>query len=159
MVFHMDEQWNVICYLAELFERNGIEYQFDASTSVFIHGIDFLMDDIDVIVLKKYKNKVLDLFTEFEKTDIVVYNNFMEYIFTYIQGQKVHLMFIYNKVDCIEETRDIVYNGIKIHVKMIEFYRKHIKDDHPLIELIDKRIKMYSNLDSAERSENGQSFA
>lgn len=54
----MDEKWKVICYLAKLFESNNIAYQFDASTFVFIHGIEFDMDDIDVIILKQYKNTV-----------------------------------------------------------------------------------------------------
>lgn len=135
----MEEQWNVICYLARLFESNNIEYQFDASTSVFIHGIDFIMDDIDVIVLKQYKDKVMQLLAEYEKTDIIVYNNSMEYFFAHLQGQKVHIMFPYSKKDCIEETRDIVHNGIKIHTKTLEFYRRHIKEDNPLLPLIDNK--------------------
>jgi phosphorylcholine metabolism protein LicD len=66
----MEEQWNVICYLAEFFERHNIEYQFDVSTSVFVHGIEFLMDDIDVIVLREYKDKVKRLLSEYEQTNI-----------------------------------------------------------------------------------------
>lgn len=133
----MEEQWNVICYLAELFESNNIEYQFDASTSVFIHGVEFAMDDIDVIVLKKYKEKVKRLLSEYEQTNIEITNNLMEYFFVQIKNQKVHLMFPYSKTDCIDETRDISHNGVKIHTKTMEFYRRHIKGDNPLLPLID----------------------
>ena len=154
----MEEQWNTICYLASLFESNSIEYQFDASTSVFIHGIDFIMDDIDVIVLKEYKDKVSQLFLEYEQTDIKVYNNSLEYFFIQMQGQKIHIMFPYGKKDCVEETTDIVHNGIKIHTKTIEFYYRHIKNDNPLLPLIDKKLKEGSGLDSAVRPEGGRYF-
>ena len=137
----MEEQWNVICYLAELFERHNIEYQFDASTSVFIHGVEFLMDDIDVIVLKVYKDKVKQLLSEYVPTDTEITQNLMEYFFVQIQNQKVHVMFPYSKKDCIEETRDIIHNGVKVHTKTMEFYRRHIKNDNPLLPLIDRELR------------------
>lgn len=139
----MKEQWNVICYLAELFDCNNIEYQFDASTSVFIHGVEFIMDDIDVVILKQHEEKVRKLFSEYEQTDIEIYNNSMEYFYVQINDQKVHLMFPYFKKDCVEETRDIIYNGIKIHTKTMEFYRNHIKEDNPLVPLIDREINRF----------------
>ena len=140
----MDEKWKVICYLAELFESNKIEYQFDASTSVFIHGVEFPMDDIDVVILKQYKENVRRLLVEFEQTDMEIYNNSMEYFFVHIHGLKVHLMFPYFKKDCIEETRDIIHNSVRIHTKTMEFYRRHIKDDNPLLPLIEKELKRFA---------------
>lgn len=139
----MEEQWNVICYLAEIFDRNNIEYQFDASTSVFIHGVEFLMDDIDVIVLKQYKEKVRQLLAEYKQTDMETGDNSMEYFFVQIQNQKVHLMFPYFKKDCIDETRDIIHNGVKIHTKTMEFYHRHIKKDNPLLPLIERELKRF----------------
>lgn len=141
----MEEQWNVICYLAELFEINNIEYQFDASTSVFIHGVEFIMDDIDVIILKQYKDKVKQLLTDYNQTDIEITQNSMEYFFAEIENQKVHFMFPYCKKDCTEETRDIIHCGVKVHSKTIEFYRRHIKDDNPLLPLIDRELKRFIN--------------
>jgi hypothetical protein len=139
----MEEQWNVICYLAELFESNNIEYQFDASTSVFIHGIEFVMDDIDVVILKQYKEKVKRLLSKYEQTNIEISNNSMEYFFVQIKNQKVHLMFPYLKTDCIDETRDISHNGVKIHTKTMEFYRRYIKDNNPLLPLIDSNLNRF----------------
>jgi hypothetical protein len=54
----------------------------------------------------------------------------MKYFFVQIQNQKVHFMFSYTKKDCIEETRDIIHNGVKVHTKTMEFYRRHIKNKH-----------------------------
>ncbi|BCN30928.1 hypothetical protein [Anaeromicropila herbilytica] len=139
----MEEQWNVICYLAELFEINNIEYQFDASTSVFIHGVEFIMDDIDVIILRQYKDKVKQLLINYNQTDIKISEYEMEYFFAEIQNQKVHFMFPYDKKDCIEETRDIIHNGVKVHTKTAEFYRRHIKNDNPLLPLIDSVLERY----------------
>ena len=140
----MEEQWNVICYLAELFEGNNIEYQFDASTSVFIHGVEFLMDDIDVVVLKQYKEKVRKLLSEYDQTDIEITPKSMEYFFVQIENQKVHLMFPYSKKNCIDETRDIIHNGVKVHTKTMEFYRRHIKHDNPLLPLINRELKRFA---------------
>lgn len=140
----MEEQWKVICYLAELFEVNSIEYQFDASTSVFIHGVEFIMDDIDVIILKQYKDKVKQLLTDYNQTDIEITQNSMEYFFVEIENQKVHLMFPYSKKDCTEETRDIIHYGVIVHTKTMEFYRRHIKDDNPLLPLIDRELKRFT---------------
>lgn len=141
----MEEQWNVICYLAKLFEINDIEYQFDASTSVFIHGVEFIMDDIDVIILKQYKDKVIQLLSDFNQTEIEIIQNSMEYFFAEIENQKVHLMFPYSKQDCTEETRDIIHHGVNVHTKTMEFYRRYIKEDNPLLPLIDRELKRFIN--------------
>ena len=45
------EQWRVIKKLAYLFEINNIHYHYDASTTVFVHGIEFEMDDIDIVFM------------------------------------------------------------------------------------------------------------
>lgn len=132
--------WNTICYLSKLFDDNGIEYQFDASTAVYIHGIEFEMDDLDLCILKAYKEKVLELLSSFKRTEMEVYENRMEYCYVQIEDVKVHLMFPYYKTDCQEETRDIIYNGVSMHTKTMEFYRRHKGDDHPLAKRIDERI-------------------
>lgn len=137
----MDKYWNIICYLSMLFNDNDIEYQFDASTSVFIHGIEFKMDDLDICILKAYKEKVLELLSPFERTEIKVFENQMEYCYVQIEGVKVHLMFPNDKTDCREETRDIIRNGVSIHTKTMEFYRRHLDDNHPLALRIDQRIE------------------
>jgi hypothetical protein len=141
----MEKYWNTICYLSKLFDDNGIEYQFDASTAVFIHGIEFEMDDLDMCILMAYREKVLELLSTFKRTDMEVYENRMEYCYVQIEDIKVHLMFPYYKVDCQEETRDIIYKGVSIHTKTMEFYRRHKGDAHPLAERIDQKIAEMKN--------------
>jgi len=133
----MQQQWRVICNLAELFATNGIKYQFDGSTAVFIHGVEFDMDDIDVYISSDSKEKVLFLLSDYEKTELQTYNQIMEHCYINIGGVSIHTMFPFNKTDFNEETRDIIYDGIKIHTKNIEFYRRHAKKESPLIPLID----------------------
>lgn len=137
----MDKHWNAICCLSRLFDDNSIEYQFDGSTSVFIHGIEFEMDDLDICVLMAYKEKVLDLLLPFERTEMKVYENRMEYCYVQMGDVKVHLMFPYYKTDCQEETRDIIHNGTSIHTKTMEFYRRHLDYKHPLAQRIDLLLK------------------
>ena len=42
--------WDVIYRVADELEKAGISYSFDASTSLFVHGIEFDMGDVDVTV-------------------------------------------------------------------------------------------------------------
>jgi hypothetical protein len=120
-------------------------YQYDASTSVFIHGIEFEMDDIDVCISYNEKVKVLDLLSEYSCSELKIYNERMEYCYVRICNIKVHLMFPYYKTDFIEETRDIIHNGTLIHTKTIEFYRRHLDSDHPLAKKIDARLLELNN--------------
>jgi len=130
-------QWKVICYLAELFSKHGINYQFDGSTAVFIHGVEFEMDDIDIWICADSKEKLSRLLNHFEKTDLLKHDDYMEHCYINIEGISVHVMFIHGKPKFTDETRDIIYDGIKIHTKNIEFYRNHTNKENPLIPLID----------------------
>jgi len=133
----MLQEWKVICFLAELFQTNGIKYQFDGSTTVFIHGVVFDMEDVDVYISYDSKETVLSMLNGHEMTELKNYNHVMEHCYININGVLVHAMFVFAKTDFSEEARDIVYNGVKIHTKNIEFYRRHTKKDNPLIPLID----------------------
>ncbi len=133
----MQAEWKVICYLAELFASNDIKYQFDGSTAVFIHGVKFVMDDLDVYICNDMKEKGLYLLRQYVSSELKKTGT-MEYCFIKVDGVLVHALFDYEKTDFMEETRDIVYNGVKIHTKNIEFYRNNTRKDNPLIPLIDE---------------------
>lgn len=45
------KQWEILAItVSELLEHSQIRYHFDASTALYLHGIEFEMDDLDVTV-------------------------------------------------------------------------------------------------------------
>ncbi|SFE09225.1 hypothetical protein SAMN05216378_2291 [Paenibacillus catalpae] len=47
--------WKLVFSVINVFDEGKIPYSFDASTSLFVHGIeDFDMDDLDIMIQWNY---------------------------------------------------------------------------------------------------------
>jgi len=80
----------VIYRVADELEKAGISYSFDASTSLFVHGIEFDMDDVDVTV---EWNCLADAHTVFLKygAAAVVETAFSHFHF-FMDKRRVHIL-------------------------------------------------------------------
>jgi len=82
--------WRVIETVADTLDGAGIPYSFDASASVFVHGLEFAMDDVDVMVDATHFPAARETFLRYGPTPITV-ASFSHFHF-YIDGRKVHIL-------------------------------------------------------------------
>lgn len=138
----MDEEirecwWELIFIIADELEALEIKYSFDSSTSLFVHGIEFNMDDIDITVEWKDFFRTYDYFKKYEAGPIIK-RDFFEFEIT-INCFKIHVVSS-EKINNIEDDCDRVMQEREGHIlwsKTPQCYRRRIALDHPLADLID----------------------
>lgn len=132
------EQRRVIKKLANILEESNISYHFDASTSVFIHGIDFEMDDIDIVFMYSEREKVKEVFKDYKMSlSERVCEIGLEYFFIEVEGQQVHCLFYessqaINQDEFNKDAEVLLIEGQKMMVQSLEFYLKYSKDKQKL---------------------------
>jgi hypothetical protein len=137
----MDERllsswWKVIYKVADELEKEGIPYSFDGSTSLFVHGIEFEMDDVDVMVQWDNFQKSYSIFRKY-RPSLIEEGTFSHFHF-FIDNLKVHIMSSESIIDLSNDSErvKIEKDGHVLWSKCIDFYRRHIPSDHPLAVLI-----------------------
>lgn len=138
--------WDIIKKLTSMFKENNISYHFDASTSVFIHGIEFEMDDIDVVFMYKEKERVKELFMDYNMSQSQVVDEIgLEYFFAEIDTQKVHCLFYdssktVSKDEFNKNAETVVVDEQEIMVQSLEFYLKYSSDKKNLKPRIEEYL-------------------
>jgi hypothetical protein len=138
----MDEEirdcwWELIYIIADDLLKEGITYSFDASTALFVHGIEFDMDDIDITVQWDCFEKLHQHFQKYGTSQIIK-TNYSEFHFT-INSFRVHVISSEEIVDLASDPERIKLEveGHLLWSKTLQFYRRRISLDHPLADLID----------------------
>lgn len=131
-------QWTIIKDLAKIFEDNATQYHFDGSTSVFVQGIDFDMDDIDIVFPFDSINKIRELFKEYNPSEIGYMQNIgLKHFCFYIRGEKIHCLFYEcSSDDFSEEDVRLTKDDQVIWAKSLDFYLRHAKKDNILVTRI-----------------------
>lgn len=148
----INKQWNVIKLVAKLFNKNDIEYHYDASTAAFVHGCNFEMSDIDVVIIHDVMEKVgqiLKPYFELTELEYMAEHN-LDFFFALRDGQKVHCLFyrdmksedttFYDEVEVVE------VDGQKIYSKSINYYLRRKKMKHYLEKLIKEKSGSDQNI-------------
>lgn len=133
-----EKWWTLIKQLARELSTEEITYHFDGSTSLFVHGIDFDMDDIDIVIQWNCFKKAHDYFKTYGASNIQT-SSFSQFFFT-INNMKVHFLSSEMCVNLKEDSeRAIVKKDNEIlWSKSVKFYRRYHADEHPLSVLIDE---------------------
>lgn len=138
----MDEEirdcwWELIYIIADELQNQEIIYSFDSSTALFVHGIEFDMDDIDITVQWDNLEKTHQLFQKYGASQIIK-TNFSEFHFS-INSFKVHVISSEKILDLTVDPERVCIRreGHFMCSKTLQFYRKRITLDHPLADLID----------------------
>lgn len=134
--------WELIFTIVQVLEENRVPYSFDASTSLFVHGIeDFEMDDLDIMIQWDYFEVVHKLFQKNDPSPINK-GGFWQFNF-FVDGLEVHMMSseqINNLA--VDDERVLIKKGnTPIWSKSIQFYRRHTTDSH-LAGLIDNFLSI-----------------
>lgn len=136
--FEKRKWWELIKQLAHELSVEKIIYHFDASTSLFVHGIDFDMDDIDIVIQWNYFEKAHDYFEKYGAS-LIETANFSQFFFM-IDNMKVHILSSIRCTNLEEDSeRVMIHKDDEIlWSKSVGFYRRNHPDDHPLAALIDQ---------------------
>jgi len=133
--------WEIIFKLVNDFEENNIKYSFDASTSLFVHGINgFEMDDLDIMIQWDQFETVHQMFKKYSPSPTNHKRGFWHFRF-YIDDREVHIMSSEQIKDLEEDPErvNVDKDDKKIWSKSIHFYRRYT-NDYYLQKLIDDFI-------------------
>lgn len=125
--------WNQI--IPEIFrtiDGLGVKYHADASSSLFVNGFEFDMDDFDVTVEWGSIERVRDCFLNYQPSQIMGMGP-RQFGFQY-KGRKIDVM-SFESTSGIgpESERAIVcYSGFYIWSKKPSFYLSRMRKDHPI---------------------------
>ena len=149
------EQWKVIKKLAYSFEAKNIHYHFDASTSVFVHGIEFEMDDIDIVFMWNEENLLREVLKDYIVSETKYMKDIgLKYFFAEFEGEKIHCLFYGDDNSMVTEkefnSNAVVLNveGQSIMTQSLDFYLRNSKDKNNLKPLI------YNFLSEEEKNVN-----
>lgn len=132
------KQWDIICLVSEMFNKNNIEYHFDASTAAFIHGVNFEMSDIDVVIIHDCMERVSELLKPlFVLTELeYMPKHNLDFFFAIKHGIKLHCLFYRDTQSeystFYSDVETIIHDGQKIYTKTFDFYLKQKKVKHYL---------------------------
>lgn len=121
-------QKRVIASLGLLFNESKIPYHFDGSTSLFIHGIDVDMDDIDICFPQGIEKKVRNLVLDYNPTQIIQNETYgFRHFKFYMNDEEIHCMFYSGSYDEFSsEESEAIMNGQRVVYKSIEFHLRHL---------------------------------
>lgn len=127
--------WQIIIpEICKAIERIGVSYHIDASSSLYVCGLEFEMDDLDVTVEWGRIERVRQAFLGFEPE---VISGTDPQMFTFdCRGFPIDIMSYPSESGIGPETErtQVNYYGHTIWTKVPAFYLKHMRQDHPLRE-------------------------
>lgn len=143
----IQNQWSIIKHLAKIFEEHAIQYHFDGSTSVFVHCINFYMDDIDITFPFDSTNEIRELVKEYKPSEIrYVQNIGLKHFCFYIGDEKIHCLFYEGSSDTFSgEDVKLLKDDQIIWAKSLDFYLRHAKEDDILITRIQELRNIQKN--------------
>lgn len=135
-----ERYWNLIIQVANELTKEKIPYHFDASTSLFVHGIDFDMDDIDVLIQWNCFDRAHNYFRKYGASSIQT-TSFSQFFFM-VDNMKVHILSSERCSNLEEDNERVIIqkDNQMLWSKTVGFYRRHHSDDHPLAALIDEYL-------------------
>lgn len=124
--------------LARMFDENNIRYHFDGSTSLFIHGMEIEMDDIDICFPNGSEHAVRKLFLDYNPTSIKEETDYgFKHFKFYLDGEKIHCLFYSGTYEEFETEESVInIDNQKIIYKSIEFYLRHLSPEVDLARSI-----------------------
>lgn len=131
-----DDWEKVIIEVVNTLDNAKIEYHIDASSSLYVHGIDFDMDDLDITVKWGDIEKSYQGFKKYSPTKLDV--NYPPSFKFEVDGNEVHIM-SYESPTGLGEPNDrlkIQVNNCDVWSKTIDFYERHMRHDHPLKQAV-----------------------
>lgn len=131
--------------IAAKLNEADIPYHLDASTALYVQGFDFEMDDLDVTVKWGCLEQSRESFSQYAPSPISAESPHSFHF--HVNGLKVHVM-TYESSTGIGSPNDRVQvsvGNVMVWTKTVEFYRRHMRADHPLAKLISERSKDSQN--------------
>jgi len=124
----------VIPEVCKILEDAGIKYHADASSSLFVHGYDFDMDDFDITVEWNCIEQARELFMAASPTEITGISP-QQFQFE-LGGHLIDIMSYESDSGIGPETERtrVNYAGARIWSKKPGFYLNRMKKEHPLRE-------------------------
>lgn len=129
---------NTIKNLAIMFDESKLRYHFDGSTTLFIHGMNRKMDDIDICFPYGTEYEVRNIFLDYSPSEIKEEKEYGLKHFNFnLEGEKIHCLFYSGSYDefASEESTTFIDNQ-KIIYKSIEFYLRHLSPESDLANSI-----------------------
>lgn len=138
MNIKIQNQWDIIKELAKIFEVNDVQYHFDGSTSIFVHGIEFNMDDIDIVFPCESINIIRKIFKEYKPSEIgYVQSIGLKHFCFYMRGEKIHCLFYEGSSENFSaEDVKLARDEQILWSKSLDFYLRHAKVDDILVNQI-----------------------
>ena len=125
--------WECVVKLVALtFEQAAIRYHVDASSSLYVQGVEFEMEDLDLTVEWGTLQNARKLFLEYTPSEISSdYPPSFRFI---VKSKEVHVM-SYQSETGIGSSQDrikVKVAGSEIWRKTIEFYKQNMASEHKL---------------------------
>jgi len=130
----VENQRLTVAKLAEILQV--IPYHFDASTSAFIYGVDFEMNDIDIVFLSHMENEVRQLFPGYIISNTEVLDDLKHFKIEF-NDEIVHCLFYKDDSNFYKEESIKVIHHIPVKYKSIDYYKRHCKSQE-MLEAIKK---------------------
>ena len=126
-------EWEeIIKIVVSSLEVAGIRYHVDASSSLYVHGVEFEMEDLDLTVEWGAIHRARQLFLSHHPG--LVTDQYPPSFRFWLNAKEVHVM-SYESSSGIgsEHVRTTVQvGGIEVWSKTIEFYKAHMTPEHRL---------------------------
>jgi hypothetical protein len=125
--------WNkIIPAICQTLENANIRYHADASSSLFVHGFEFEMDDFDVTVEWSKIESARSAFSEFNPSEI---SGVSPKKFTFnVSGYAIDVMAYESETgigpDC--ERTQVLFSGVEVWSKKPSFYLTRMRTNHPI---------------------------
>ncbi len=148
-----DPQWQVILQVAHKLNLAGIPYHFDASTILFVHGIEIEMDDVDISIQWDEFEVAHDLFADYCATPIIEKDSWHQFR-AIIDGVDLHFLSAKGMMDLKthSEREQLFIKDTVLWSKTVTFYRRHMDNDHPWIARVDQFLQNDPNSDVGTQS-------
>jgi len=131
----------LIVKIAGAFGEASIPYHLDASTALYVQGIDFEMDDLDITVKWGCLDCARKLFIKRAPSPI---SSTPSPSFHFdVDGLKVDVL-AYESPTGLGDPADrvqISVAGVRVWTKTVDFYRRHMRADHPLANLVSEHFR------------------
>lgn len=136
-------EWEtVIVKVVTVLDDADIEYHIDASSSLYVQGVDFNMDDLDITVKWGSINESHQVFEHYHPTEL---DGSYPVSFKFkVDEHEVHVM-SYESITGIGDSIDrlqVKINNRSVWTKSIHFYEKNMGPNHPL----EKALSHYRQL-------------
>jgi|AP95_1055475.scaffolds.fasta_scaffold25856_2 hypothetical protein len=133
--------WAVILEMVTALEQSGIPYQIDSSTTLFVHGIDVYIKDVDIMIQVDHFEDAHALVRPYNPPPITDTNGWIQF---HIFPQDVDVHFLTtNKMTDLAANTDrvrVTHQDTTFWSLSVDWCRRHTPDDHERAPLIDQYL-------------------